>query len=45
MQIDGEGIENFLMNTVLEKFQHQKKTNLKNTPFHASLFGNGLNGF
>jgi N-glycosylase/DNA lyase len=29
----------------VEKFQHQKKKNLKNTPFHASLLGNGPNGF
>ncbi len=41
MQIDGEGIEDFLVNMVLEN-NNLKDTNLKTTPFHASLVVNGL---
>jgi hypothetical protein len=43
MQI-GEGIENALMNIVLEKktFKRQKS---KKTKFHNFLFGNGLTIF
>jgi len=35
MQIDGEGIEDLLVNMVLEN-SNLKDTNLKTTPFHAS---------
>jgi hypothetical protein len=41
MQIDGEGIEDFLVNMVLEN-NNLKDTNLKTTPFHAFLLMNGL---
>ncbi len=41
MQIDGKGIEDLLMNMVLEN-NNLKDTNLKTTPFHASLLVNGL---
>jgi hypothetical protein len=38
MQIGGEHIENLLVNM-------KKKHKYKETPFHVSLFGNGLNIF
>jgi hypothetical protein len=41
MQIDGKGIEDLLVNMVLEN-NNLKDTNLKTTPFHASLLVNGL---
>jgi hypothetical protein len=37
MQISGKGIENLVVNMVVEK------TNFKNIEFHASLPMNGLN--
>ncbi len=41
MQIGGEGFENLLVNMVL-KNKTLKGHKSKKTPFHASLFGNGL---
>jgi len=41
MQIDGEGIENLLVNMML-KNNNLKDTNFKTTPFHTSLRMNGL---
>ncbi len=41
MQIDGKGIEDLLVNMVLEN-NNLKDTNLKTTPFHAYLLVNGL---
>jgi hypothetical protein len=43
MQIDGEGVENMFINMMLQK-KLQKYTYEK-TPFHDTLFGNGLNKF
>jgi len=37
MQISGKGIENLVVNMVVEK------TSFKNIRFHVSLLGNGLN--
>ncbi len=44
MQIDGEGIEIFLMNMVL-KMKTLKRQKSKKTPYHASSWGSGLNIF
>jgi hypothetical protein len=41
IQIDGEGIEDLLVNMVLEN-NNLRDRNLKTTPFHASLLVNGL---
>jgi hypothetical protein len=41
MQIDGKGIEDLLVNMVLEN-NNLKNTNLKTAPFHAYLLVNGL---
>jgi hypothetical protein len=41
MQIDGKGIEDLLVNMVLEN-NILKNTNLKTAPFHAYLLVNGL---
>jgi len=41
MQIDGKGIEDLLVNMVLEN-NNLKDTTLKTTPFHTSLLVNGL---
>jgi hypothetical protein len=43
MQICGEGIENLLVNIVLEFFFKTYK--FEETPFHTSLLGNGPNIF
>jgi hypothetical protein len=42
MWIDGEGIQNLLVNMELEK-KTLKRHNSKKTPFHVSSLGNGLN--
>jgi hypothetical protein len=44
MQIDKEGIQNLLMNMVLEK-KKLKKKQIQKKPIHASSFGNGVNKF
>jgi hypothetical protein len=41
MQIDGEDIENLLMNIVLEKKNLKKKHRFEKTHFHASSLMNG----
>ncbi len=45
MQIDGEGIESFIVYMVLRKRKLLKGHKFKKTPFHGFSLWNGLNKF